>query len=86
VDAVASTVHDRKEPFDGENLLAQARVMVGFQLFSRLAVFAGPTYNTYFAFSPEERRKVTTMKVTERPLGSDGAWQRWPGFQAGLRL
>lgn len=86
VDAVASTVHDRNEPFDSENLLAQARVMVGFQIFSRLAVFAGPTYNTYFAFSPEERRKVTTMKVTERPLGSDGTWQRWPGFQAGLRL
>jgi hypothetical protein len=60
--------------------------MVGFQLFSRLAVFVGPTYNTYFAFSPGERRKVTTVKVAERPLGSDGTWQRWPGLQAGLRL
>ncbi|ADO68391.1 caspase family protein [Stigmatella aurantiaca] len=86
VDTVASGVHSREEPFQGETLLAQARVMAGFQIFSHFAVFAGPTYNAYFAFSPEGPRSITTMKVSEHKLGSDGTVQHWPGLQLGLRI
>jgi hypothetical protein len=86
VDAVGSSVHLLREPFEGNNLLAQARAMVGFQILPRLAVFAAPTYNVYFAFSPEDRRDMTRFTARERPLGEGGSMQYWPGIQLGLRI
>ncbi|WNG26764.1 caspase family protein [Cystobacter fuscus] len=86
VDAVGSSVHLLREPFAGNNLLAQARAMVGFQILPRLAVFAAPTYNVYFAFLPEERRDMTRFTARERPLGNGGSMQYWPGIQLGLRI
>ncbi len=86
LDAVGSMVHTMKDPFEGENLLAQARAMLGFQVARRFAVFAGPTYNTYFAFRPEDHRKLTTFPVRQRSFGRDNTMQYWPGVQLGLRL
>ncbi|HEX8540031.1 MAG TPA: caspase family protein, partial [Cystobacter sp.] len=86
VDAVGSSVQPLREPFTGDNLLAQARAMVGFQILPRLAVFAAPTYNVYLAFSPEDRRDMTRFTSRERPQDNGGSMQYWPGLQLGLRL
>jgi hypothetical protein len=86
LDAAGSTVHPVKKPFRGENLLAQARAMFGFQVANRFAVFGGPTYNTYFAFSPEENIKLTTLPVRQHNIDVDTTVQYWPGMQLGLRL
>ncbi|OJH35732.1 peptidase [Cystobacter ferrugineus] len=86
VDAVGHSVYLLRDPLEGNNLLAQARAMVGFQILPRLAVFAAPTYNVYFAFSPEERRDMTRFTPRELSLGGGGSMQYWPGIQLGLRI
>jgi hypothetical protein len=86
VDMAGSSVHSTKQPFRGGNLLAQTRAMLGFQVTQRFAVFLGPTYNAYFAFSPEAQRKVSTLPVRERRLDASTTMQYWPGVQAGLRI
>jgi hypothetical protein len=86
LDLAGSTIRSVKEPFRGENVLAQTRVMFGFQVANRFAVFAGPTYNGYFAFSPEDQRKVTTFPVRQERLDEESTLQYWPGLQFGLRL
>ncbi len=86
LDLTGSTIRSVKEPFRGENVLAQTRVMFGFQVANRFAVFAGPTYNGYFAFSPEDQRKVTTFPVRQHRLDEESTLQYWPGLQLGLRL
>jgi hypothetical protein len=75
-----------RKPFHGENLLAQARAMFGFQIANRFAVFGGPTYNTYFAFSPEDHIKLTTLPVRQHNINAETTMQYWPGMQLGLRL
>jgi hypothetical protein len=93
LDLAGSTVHAVKRPFRGENLLAQTRAMFGIQVARHFAVFAGPTYNAYFAFSPEDRRKVTTLPVREHAFDPESSVfeegssvQYWPGVQLGVRL
>ncbi|HYI00625.1 caspase family protein [Hyalangium sp.] len=86
LDAAGSTVHSVKQPFRGQNLLAQTRAMFGFQVAERFAVFAGPTYNAYFAFTPEDARKITTLPVRMHSFGTDNTVQYWPGVQLGLRI
>jgi hypothetical protein len=86
LDAAGSTVHPVRDPFRGQNLLGQARAMFGFQIANRFAVFGGPTYNTYFAFSPEDRIKLTTLPVRHHTIDANTSLQHWPGMQLGLRL
>ncbi|MBN1204219.1 MAG: caspase family protein, partial [Myxococcaceae bacterium] len=86
MDVAGSKVHPTKHPFLGENLLAQTRAMLGFQVTQRFGVFAGPTYNAYFTFTSEALRKVTTLPVRQRSLDTNAAVQYWPGMQAGLRI
>jgi hypothetical protein len=86
MDVAGSGVHAMKDPWRGNNLLAQGRVMVGFEVAQRFAVFAGPTYNAYFLIDTAERAKVTTMPVRQHLFGADNAMQYWPGVQLGVRL
>jgi hypothetical protein len=86
LDVAGSTIHSVKEPFRGENVLGQTRAMFGFQVANRFAVFAGPTYNAYFAFSLEDQRKLTTLPVRQHRIDEQSTLQYWPGMQAGLRL
>jgi len=86
VDAAGSSVHSVKQPFRGQNLLAQTRAMVGIQVARHFAVFAGPTYNAFFAFSPEDAFKVTTLPVRQHQFDAENSVQYWPGVQLGVRL
>ncbi len=86
MDVAGNGVHPVKDPWRGENLLAQGRAMFGFQVAQRFAVFAGPTYNTYFLFNAVERAKVTTVPVRQHSFDADSAVQYWPGVQVGVRL
>ncbi|KFE66172.1 caspase family protein [Hyalangium minutum] len=86
LDLAGSTVHAVKRPFRGENLLAQTRAMFGFQVAKHFAVFGGPTYNAYFAFNPEDARKVTTLPVRTHQFDEENSMQYWPGVQLGVRL
>ncbi|MET0405489.1 MAG: caspase family protein [Cystobacter sp.] len=86
VDAVAHNLSSFQRPLDGGNQLLQGRVMVGVRLLSRLSVFIAPTYNVYFALTPEERWELVPLGSRERSLGRDGTLRHWPGVQVGLRL
>jgi len=86
LDAVGSNVHGFERPFNGGNLLVQGRAMLGFQLFSHLAVFVAPTYNAFFAFSPGQQRELTTFGSRVARVDDDVSVRYWPGAQAGLRF
>lgn len=87
LDMAGSVVRRVGQPLlGGANVLAQGRLMLGFSVFKRLAVFAGPTYNAYFAWSDEDRLTLTTLPVREHQLDAELTLQRWPGMQFGLRL
>jgi hypothetical protein len=89
VDGVAHGVSPVREPFQKSNLLVQARAMLGFQVASRFAVFAGPTYNLYFHLHGGEASPLTTLPVRQERLGgveSEDSVQYWPGLQLGVRI
>ncbi len=87
-DVVGSSVRGVRDPLaGGANLLAQGRLMLGVQIFERLAVFGGLTYNAYFAWSEADRYNLTTVRIVQRrSLGGDGTVDYWPGAQAGVRF
>jgi hypothetical protein len=88
VDAAAHSVHALRDSFARANLLTQGRAMLGFQVASRFAVFAGPTYNVYFHIDEVDPRPLTTLPVRRDSLGSTGddSLEHWPGLQLGVRL
>ncbi|XXF75312.1 hypothetical protein P2318_19815 [Myxococcaceae bacterium GXIMD 01537] len=87
LDVTGSVVRQRGQALlDGANVLAQGRLMFGFQLFEHLALFAGPTYNTYFSWSDEDRQAPTTQPVRVYQVDPDITLQHWPGLQVGLRI
>ncbi|RKG56185.1 caspase family protein [Corallococcus sp. AB011P] len=88
VDVAASQVLSTRDPFSSasNNMLTQARAMLGFQVMPRLAVFAGPTYNVAFTWGEPEFAKLTTLPVRSHVINADTRMQRWPGFQVGVRL
>ncbi|WNG43069.1 caspase family protein [Archangium minus] len=86
-DVAGSSVHRVRDPFGGSsNLLAQGRLMFGVQLFERFALFGGPTYNAYFAFSEANRYKLTSLPAREERLDTSSTVQLWPGVQIGVRI
>jgi hypothetical protein len=87
-DVAGSTVLRVSAPFTSSaNLLTQGRLMLGFNLFERLAVFAGPTYNAFFASRDEDRFTLSTLPVRQQRLGlSTTTVQYWPGVQLGVRI
>lgn len=60
--------------------------MLGFNIFERLAVFAGPTYNTYFAWRDEDRLTLTPLPIRQRQVDERTTLQYWPGVQLGVRI
>ncbi len=87
-DVAGSTVLRVSEPFSSSaNLLTQGRLMLGFNLFQRFALFAGPTYNVFFAWRDEDRFPLSTLPVRQERLGlSTTTVQYWPGVQLGVRI
>jgi hypothetical protein len=85
-DVVGSAMNHVRDPFGGSaNLLGQARLMLGVQLFERFALFGGPTYNVYFTWREEDRFELTTLPVRELAT-TKGTMQYWPGVQLGVRI
>ena len=86
-DVVGSTVLRVRAPFaSSANLLAQGRLMLGFNLFERLAVFAGPTCNAYFAWRDADRLTLSTLPMWQEQVGLSTSVRYWPGVQLGVRL
>jgi hypothetical protein len=87
-DVAGSTVLRVSAPFTSSaNLLTQGRLMLGFNLFERFALFAGPTYNAFFAWRDEDRFTLSTLPVRQQRLGlSTTTVQYWPGVQLGVRI
>ena len=87
-DVAGSLVRRVSDPFaSSANVLTQGRLMLGFNLFGRLAVFAGPTCNAFFAWRDEDRFTLSTLPVRQERLGmSTTTVQYWPGVQLGVRI
>ncbi|MCP3099174.1 peptidase [Myxococcus sp. K15C18031901] len=88
LDVTGGAVQPVQKPLEGDggNVLGQARVMVGFQILPRLAVFAGPTYNLWFVWGQPDFATVTRMSVSESRPKADQRLQHWPGLQVGLHF
>jgi hypothetical protein len=87
-DLAGSSVRRVRDPFGNTaNLLGQGRLMLGVDLFERLAIFGGVTYNAYFALSDADRLTLSTLPVRQQQLDDRGASvQYWPGLQLGVRI
>jgi hypothetical protein len=87
VDLTGGTVYAVREAFSGDsgNVLMQARLMVGFQVAPRFAVFAGPTFNTWIVWGAPGFARISTVRVQEH-FDTDARLQYWPGFQVGVRI
>ncbi|MCY1073157.1 caspase family protein [Archangium lansingense] len=86
-DVAGSSVLRVRDPFGGSsNVLGQARLMFGVQLFERFAFFGGPTYNVYVAGSDRDRYSLTTLPAREQWLDPSTSVQYWPGVQLGVRI
>lgn len=88
MDLTGGAVQPVQKPLEGDggNVLAQARLMLGFQVLPRLAVFAGPTYNAWFVWGQPDFGSVTRLSVQETHPKEDQRLQHWPGFQVGLHI
>ncbi|MFP2928789.1 peptidase [Pyxidicoccus sp. 3LG] len=88
MDITGGAVQPVQKPLEGDggNVLGQARLMLGFQLLPRLAVFAGPTYNAWFVWGEPDFESVTRMSVQESQPKPDQRLQHWPGLQVGLHI
>ncbi|MCE9668733.1 peptidase [Myxococcus stipitatus] len=88
LDVTGGAVQPVQKPLEGDggNVLGQARVMLGFQVLPRLAVFAGPTYNLWFVWGQPDFASVTRMSVSESRPKEDQRLQHWPGLQVGLHF
>ncbi|MFY2558053.1 caspase family protein [Corallococcus terminator] len=81
VDIVTNSIHEWGGSFEDNRLLHQARLMAGFQLASRFAIIAGPTFNVMHTTDGEPVTSLSQFsKTTDRDL------LFWPGVQVGLRL
>ncbi|MFP2913593.1 peptidase, partial [Pyxidicoccus sp. 3LFB2] len=87
-DVTGGAVQPVQKPLEGDggNVLGQARLMLGFQVLPRLAVFAGPTYNLWFVWGQPDFDSITRMSVSERQPEADQRVQHWPGLQLGLHI
>jgi hypothetical protein len=88
MDVTGGAVQPVQKPLEGDggNVLGQARLMFGFQIMPRLAVFAGPTYNAWFVWGAPDFGSVTRLPVSESRPKPDQRLQHWPGFQVGLHI
>ncbi|NVJ09489.1 peptidase [Myxococcus sp. AM001] len=88
LDVTGGAVQPVRNPLEGDggNVLGQARLMLGFQFLSRLAVFAGPTYNAWFSWGESDFDAITRFSFRENHPEPDQRLQHWPGIQVGLHI
>jgi hypothetical protein len=87
-DLTGGAVQPVQKPLEGDggNVLGQARLMLGFQVLPRLAVFAGPTYNLWFVWGQPDFDAITRLSVSASQPKPDQRLQHWPGLQVGLHI
>ncbi|MCY1017857.1 peptidase [Pyxidicoccus sp. MSG2] len=87
-DVTGGAVQPVQKPLEGDggNVLGQARLMLGFQVLPRLAVFAGPTYNLWFVWGQPDFDSITRFSASESQPKPDQRLQHWPGLQVGLHI
>lgn len=88
LDVTGGAIQPVRNPLEGDggNVLGQARLTLGVQLMSRLAVFAGPTYNAWFSWGASDFDAVTRLSFRESNPKPDQRLQHWPGVQVGLHI
>ncbi|AGC46021.1 ICE-like protease [Myxococcus stipitatus DSM 14675] len=83
VDVVSNNIHDW-EGSEGNRLLHQARLMVGYQVASHFAIIAGPTANLLHGFDGDPVAPLSHLGTAGSTTNKEALW--WPGLQVGLRI
>ncbi|MFP2906190.1 LA_2272 family surface repeat-containing protein [Pyxidicoccus sp. 3LFB2] len=88
VDVVGSTVHSRRIFEESEHVLGQLRLMAGWQVARRFAVFGGVTANTLVSWDEDERWEDLGIGPEWRETSDGGRTvvRTWPGLVAGVQL
>ncbi|MCP3136418.1 LA_2272 family surface repeat-containing protein [Pyxidicoccus xibeiensis] len=91
IDVVGSSLHSKHWFHDSENqhVLGQLRVMAGWQVARRFAIFAGVTGNTLVTWDGSDRWSEVGGLGPEWTEVSDGGRtvvRTWPGLLAGIQL
>ncbi|WP_205525810.1 LA_2272 family surface repeat-containing protein [Pyxidicoccus trucidator] len=88
VDVVGSTLHSRRLYDDTEHVLGQVRLMAGFQVARRFAVYGGVTANTLVSWDADERWDELGIGPEWRQVSDGGSTvvRTWPGVLAGVQL
>ena len=88
IDVVGSTLHERKLIEDSEHILGQLRLMAGYQVARRFAVFAGVSANTLVSWDEDERWEELGIGPEWREVSDGGGTvvRTWPGVMAGIQL
>lgn len=88
VDVVGSTLHERRLYDDTEHVLGQVRLLAGWQVARRFAVFGGVSANTLVSWDGSDRWEELGIGPQWREVSDGGRTvvRTWPGLQAGIQL
>lgn len=88
VDVVGSTLHSRRMFEESEHVLGQLRLMAGWQVARRFAVYGGVTANTLVSWDDDERWDELGIGPQWREVSDGGRTvvRTWPGVLVGVQL
>ncbi len=88
VDLLGSTVHERRLIEASEHILGQVRLMAGYQVARRFAVFGGVSANTLVSWDSSDRWEELGIGPQWRQVEDGGRViiRTWPGVLAGVQL
>jgi len=88
VDVVGSTLHSRRMFEESEHVLGQLRLMAGWQVARRFAVYGGVTSNTLVSWDSDERWEELGIGPEWREVSDGGrvVARTWPGVLVGVQL
>jgi len=88
VDVVGSTLQSERLFEEHEHVLAQLRLMAGWQVARRFAVYAGVTSNTLVSWDSGERWEELGIGPEWREVSDGGRTvaRTWPGVLVGVQL
>jgi hypothetical protein len=86
VDALASGMHEGRFIDSNNHLLAQLRLVAGFQPFKHFALFGGVTANTLVSFDGQELKGMDRFGEGQVFHSDDARVQVWPGLVAGIQI
>ncbi|NMO14512.1 hypothetical protein HPC49_36335 [Pyxidicoccus fallax] len=88
MDVMGSTLHERRLYDETEHILGQFRVLAGWQVARRFAVFGGISANTLVTWDDSDRWEELGIGPEWREVSDGGrtVFRMWPGIQAGIQL